>query len=632
MLLSRECDRREGILFRQGRGWFHVDSAGHEAQAVFETLLEQGDLVFSYYRDRAIAFSVGLPLTEMARIFFARGSGVSLGRNMPGHLSWQAGGLYSATSPIGAQCLPAIGAAWGQRIEQAGRFSLCLIGDAATRQGEFYEALCMAVQKQLPVIFLVEDNGYGISTPTNKLTPLGLNLFRPGLFTEVDGADPVALFEASRAAVIRARNHEGPTVLWAKLDRLGSHSSSDDERLYRSDAELSERRDPISILVRKYGLALEPMKSQIEKEVKSVYLQAEGEAEPEAGQILEHLLAPAPPIISPPRWPPSAKVATMRDAVNTALRLGLEHFPNMMLFGEDIEDPKGGVFGLTRGLSNFFPGRVENSPLAEATLVGSAVGLAATGQLPVVELQFIDFVGPALNQLMSQASNLRWRSGGDWSCPLVLYAPCGAYLPGGGMWHSQSGEALLARMAGVRLVMPASPEDAFGAFWSAFSLPDPTIILLPKHLFFAAQPIERWQALPVGIARVLRTGNDITLIAWGNTVELAQEAAEAALQENVDVEILDLRWLLPWDYERVRVSLRKTGRLVIVQEDSRTCSMGESILAKLLTEKDEFYSLRSMPRLLSRPDSPMPFSRSLEKLLLPSVESVLRTLREVMQS
>ena len=315
----------------------------------------------------------------------------------------------------------------------------------------------------------------------------------------------------------------------------------------------------------------------------------------------------------------------MLQAVNGVLRERLASDPKVVVFGEDVEDPKGGVFGITKGLSTAFPGRVVNSPLAEATIAGTAVGLAAAGYRPVFELQFVDFVGPALNQLMAQAANLRWRTKGAWSCPLVLYAPYGAYLPGGGMWHSQSNEGLFANVPGLRIAVPSRGEDAAGLLWAAMHDDDPSLVLLPKHLLRAETPPAFGQALAWGKGRTVRKGTDATIVAWGNGVEVAELAAATL---DASVEIIDLRTLVPCDWDLVTDSVAKTGRLVVVQEDAKTCGFGQAVVAEVTARA--FASLRAAPVLVARPDVPVPFSHVLETAILPSAEDVARAVRTTM--
>jgi 2-oxoisovalerate dehydrogenase E1 component len=321
----------------------------------------------------------------------------------------------------------------------------------------------------------------------------------------------------------------------------------------------------------------------------------------------------------------------MIGAINHTFRAALESFPAMLMFGEDIEDPKGGVFGLTAGLSRRFPGRVVNSPLAEGTIVGLGVGVAAAGFRPVFELQFIDFVGPGFNQLVNQMTTLRWRSKGEWTCPLVLYAPYGAYLPAGGMWHSQSNDGWWAHTPGLRVAIPSTPEDAVGLFWAAFQNEDPALVLIPKHLCRVRMPVQRFDVVPFGRASVRRAGDDVTLVSWGNGVELAEKSAQRMAAEGVSVEVIDLRTLVPCDWASIERSLQKTGRLVVVHEDNRTCGFGQAVITEMTAQPERFDLLLSPPQLVARPDIHIPFCPDLESALLPDVDRVLSAIRVTLE-
>jgi 2-oxoisovalerate dehydrogenase E1 component len=321
---------------------------------------------------------------------------------------------------------------------------------------------------------------------------------------------------------------------------------------------------------------------------------------------------------------------TMVESINQTFRKALELDHRTMFFGEDIEDPKGGVFGITKGLSDDYPKQVFNSPLAEATIAGVAVGMAAYGMKPVFELQFIDFVAPAWNQIAANMSTLRWRSSGDWSCPLVMYAPYGAYLPGGSLWHSQAYEAGIAHLPGIKLAVPSTPEDASGLFWTAINSEDPTFVLVPKHIFRKRAEVKNVEPVPFGKLRVVREGSDVTIVAWGNTVEVADAAAEMLVGE-ASVEVLDLRSLVPCDYEGIANSVGKTGRLVVVHEDTKTCGFGQSIIAEMTSVPERFNLFFAPPQLVARPDVHIGYNPIYEYAALPSVEQVVEAVRVTMR-
>lgn len=643
MQLAREGDRREEILVREQKGAFHMSCSGHEAIAALAYHLKPNDLIFPYYRDRALMHVRGMELCEFADDFLACEKSSSSGRNLPSHVSCRRLNVFSITSPVGSQCLPAVGAAWGIKKTGSDAIVTCHLGDASTRQGEFYEAVCFATERSLPILFVIEDNGYGISTPTSLMTPLALRVFEPDMITVTNGRDPEQLLDVSGSVIRDIRMRGRPRILWCELERLCDHTVSDDQRVYRSKSEIeaSWLGDPIEILANRLteegvvDLAyLATMKAEIHEQVLKAYDAEESELPPQVRDVQFSLFAPASERCHIDLSPtPSPRPNTILSAVNWTLGRILDEEPGTVIFGEDVEDPKGGVFGITKSLSTCHPGRVHNSPLAEATIVGAGVGLAASGYRPIVELQFIDFVGPAYNQLSAQVTNLRWRTSGHWTCPLILYATYGAYLPGGGMWHSQSNEGLFAHMPGLRVAVPSTPEDASGLFWSAIQEQDPTLILLPKHLLRLHQEpyTVGFQPIPFGKARVARVGADCTVVAWGNCVPLAINAAmQLEVSSGVSAEVIDLRSIVPCDWVTLSESLRKTGRLVVVQEDVRTCGFGQAVVAELLTNAAGFDSLYAAPVLISRPDVHIPYCSKIELLIMPTVDSIVKGVKQAL--
>jgi 2-oxoisovalerate dehydrogenase E1 component len=629
MILSREGDRREGILLRQSKGWFQVSGMGHEAMAGFSYALRPDDYIFPYYRDRGIVLARGLSNYDLALAYFAKAASSSGGRQMPGHYSDRKLNIFSVCTPTGGSLIPACGTAWAMKMD--GKDSVCLasVGDAASRQGEFFEALAFAIQEKLPVIFVVEDNKYGISTPTAKFNPFHLDLLRMDRVDSIDGRNPEVVYQAGLKAVAKARAGEGPTVIWADLDRLSSHTSSDDHRVYRAAEEIAamETRDPIRLLAEEIGATgeLERLMEEAKELVDADYLRAERAADPAPEDVLDHVWGPETPAEKPPI---QTGKQTMVSAINNTFRAALEEDPKFVFFGEDIEDPKGGVFGLTKGLSASFPKQVFNSPLAEATIMGAAVGMAAYGWHPVFELQFIDFMAPGWNQITSNMSTLRWRSNGGWGCPCVIYAPYGAYLPGGSLWHSQSNESYLAHTPGLKVALPSTPEDAAGLFWTAMHSSDPCFVLIPKHIFRKQCEVTSVEPVPFGKARIVQEGSDVTLVTYGNTLELAEEAAA---KTGVSVEIIDLRSLVPCDYDTITKSLEKTGRLVVVQEDNRTCGFGQCVISEIVSVPERFNLLLSPPQLVARVDAHIGYNPIWEYSALPDMDEVSAAIRLVME-
>jgi 2-oxoisovalerate dehydrogenase E1 component len=640
MMLSREGDRREGILMRQGKGWFQVPGMGHEALAAIAYHLRPDDYLFPTYRDRALMLARGMTTREIALDFMARAGSSSDGRNMPAHYSSRALNVFSVATPTGSQCLPAVGAAWGIKLAGDDRVVVCSIGDAATRQGEFYEAVCHAIQESLPIVFVVEDNQYGISTPTHHMLPMRLHVFDERWVVFVNGRYADEVYEKSGEAIRKARSGGGPTILWCEIDRLSSHTSADDHRVYRPAEEIEAmfERDPIRLLAEQLIAEgaltqeqYEQMQAEITREVDAIYQEVERIPLPDPARVLDHLFGEPPAQYKPLPLEVEREPTTMVAAFNRVLHAALETFDNIVMFGEDIEDPKGGVFGFTKGLSTKYPERVRNSPLAEATIVGTAVGLAATGYRPVFEIQFIDFITPGFHQLVSQIATLRWRSKGEWKCPLVIYSPYGAYLPAGGMWHSQSNDGWWAHTPGIRVAIPSTPEDIAGLFWAAIQDDDPTLLLIPKHIFRVRMPVQAYRAIPFGKAAVRREGTDVTVVAWGNTLELAFQAAEQFAQQGVSLEIIDPRTLVPFDWETVEGSLAKTGRLVVIHEDNRTCGFGQAIITEMTSAPERFNTLLSPPQLVARYDVHIPFCPELEYAVLPDLARVMQAIQTTLE-
>ena len=638
MLLVRAGDLREERLLRQGRGWIHIPGQGHEPLAAIAAVLEPGDLLFPYYRDRALFQARGVTPLEMARDYLACASSSTGGRAMPVHGSYRRLGIFPPATPTASQCLPAAGAAWTLARAGRGRIVVTTIGDASVRQGEFHEALAFAVEHELPIVFVVEDNGYGISTPTRDQLPMRLGLYADRWSRRVDGRDVDTLALAARDAVSRARDGGGPTLLWAEFDRLVSHTNSDDHRVYRGAEEIAamRARDPVeryaARLVAEGALApaaLAAMRSEVDREVDEAFAAAESESDPDPATALVELTGPASRAGVALPFALDERENTVAAALGRTLREALDRLPAALILGEDVEDPKGGVFGFTRGLSTRHPGRVRNAPLAEATIVGVAAGAAAAGALPIFELQFIDFAAPAMNQLANQVATLRWRSRGDWTCPLVLYAPSGAYLPAGSTWHSQSNEGWWTHIPGLRVAVPSTPGDLAAILWTALNEHDPTLILIPKHRMRLRQPIAR-EARGFGRARVVAPGDDVTVVAWGNGVEVAVAAA-GALAGRASVEIIDPVSLVPFDYEAVEASVARTGRLVVVDEDARTGSFGQSIVAEMVGRESRFAHFLAAPQLVARLDVHIPYHPVLEAAVLPDAKRVAAAILETLR-
>jgi 2-oxoisovalerate dehydrogenase E1 component len=638
ILESRHGDLREQNLNRQGKGHFHVSGMGHEALAAISFQMEPDDYIVPYYRDRALVLGRGVASSELALDYMAKRKGQSGGRQMPSHYSYADRHIWSVPTPTGSQLLPACGIAWGIKLDGKPNFVVTTVGDAATRQGDFFEAICFAKEKQLPVMFVVEDNAYGISSPTRKINPLALGVLQPNDWLEVDGTNVQAVYDVASKAIEGLRAGGGPSLLWVKMERLSSHTSTDDQKLYRAVEELEnlEKGDPLKRwkeqLIEEGVITAEEydkLDNEIKERVRQEFAAADREEDPSADELELQVTAPPPELTDEVLPPGKYRIG---DTINKTLKAGLEKDSGRIIFGEDIEDPKGGVFRLTQKLSTDFPEQVFNSPLAESTILGVACGLASYGKRPVFELQFIDFINPGWNQLVTNLSTLRWRSFGTWKCPAVIYAPYGAYLPGGSLWHSQANESALAHYPGINVVIPSTPEDAAGLLWTAMHCEDPTFVLIPKHLLWAehesAEPI---RAVPLGKARKRSSGSDVTLVAWGNTIEKSLEALEK-LGSEASVDLLDLRSIVPWDRAAIEESVRRTGRLIVVQEDTENCSVGQMIITHITGQADIWNDLVSPPILVSKGNVMIGYNPIYEYAALPDVERIVAAVRRSMST
>ena len=633
MLESRHADLREQNLNRQGKGHFHVSGMGHEALAAVSIQMDPGDYIVPFYRDRGLVLGRGMTTRQLGLEYFAKRNTGSGGRMMPSHYSDVDLHIWSVPTPTGSQLLPACGMAWGIQLDGKKNVVVTTVGDAATRQGDFFEAVCFAKERKLPVLFVVEDNAYGISSPTREINPLALGVLEPSEWTEFAGEDVQGIYDAANSAIEKMRAGGGPHFWWVTMERLSSHTSSDDQKLYRSPEELAEgeKHDPVKCWKEKLiadGALTEEEFAKIDNEVKerirSEYSEAEKAEDPSPNQLTANVTGAWPKMDKDILPPGKYRIG---DTVNQTLRLGLKEDSRRVIFGEDIEDPKGGVFRLTQKLSTEFPKQVFNSPLAESTILGVACGLAAYGRRPVFELQFIDFIYPGFNQFVTNISTLRWRSFGNWKCPAVIYAPYGAYLPGGSLWHSQANESAFAHYPGINVVIPSTPDDAAGLLWTAMHAEDPVLFLIPKHMFWAERESkEPLRAVPFGQARKFSDGSDVTLVAWGNTVEKSLESL-AKIDNEISVELFDLRSIVPWDKEAIAASVHKTGRLVVVQEDTENCSVGQMIITHITSQPDLWSEMVSPPILVSKTNVMIGYNPIYEYAALPDGDRIVAAIR-----
>jgi 2-oxoisovalerate dehydrogenase E1 component len=678
MLTSRRVDDQEIALKQQNLCFFQISGAGHEALLVAAArhLDPTRDWFFTYYRDRALNLALGLTPYEMFLGSVGAASGPdSRGRQMPSH--WGKRGLHVATSssPTGTQCLHAIGCAEAGRYIQAldhaaARFAVAAdevtwvsLGDGTTSEGEFWEAVGTACTLRLPVLFVVEDNGYAISVPVDVQTPGGSisRLLRsfPGLHVaEVDGCDYLESHRVLGEAVARLRSGGGPALVHAHVVRPYSHSLSDDERLYKTAAERASEaeRDPIArtaaLLRSSYGVGageIERIEAEVVAEVKAAAARALAQAQPDATGWAEGIWSPdadptGPAFTGEPVFAEAAE-KTMVDLLNACLRDEMARDDRIVVFGEDVADAsheaalaevkgKGGVFKVTHGLQRRFGSRrVFNSPLAEANIVGRAVGMALRGLKPVVEIQFLDYIWPAYQQIRNELATVRWRSGGDWSAPVVVRVPVGGYLKGGGPYHSQSGEVLFTHVPGLRVVMPSNALDANGLLRTAIRSDDPVIFLEHKHLYRQTHNKSAYPGpdfmVPFGKAASVRAGRDLTVVTYGATVVRSLQAARRVEEESgATVEVLDLRSLAPYDWEAIAESVRHTSRALVVHEDCVSFGYGAEIAARI---GDELFAELDAPvRRVGARDSFVAYAPSLEEVILPQADTILQAMRALL--
>jgi 2-oxoisovalerate dehydrogenase E1 component len=675
MLLSREIDDKEIQLKNQSRLFFQISGAGHEAVQVAAglTLRAGYDWFYPYYRDRALCLQLGLTPREM----FLAGVGAaddpsSHGRQMPSHWSEPRLNIVSGSSATGTQVLQAVGAAeagvlYGRIAEipdRQARFHhdeivFTSLGDGATSEGEFWESLNTSCSKSLPVLILVEDNGYAISVPVEFQTPGGdvSRLVRsfPGLHVEsVDGTDLLASLRAMREAAAYVRARKGPALVHARVIRPYSHSLSDDEKLYKTAAErdAEARRDPIARFaefLRANGLAtdadLAAMAAEVEREVNDAALAALGAPQPAKETAALYVFSPdVDPASSAFDTAPAPEGApdTMVALINRTLRDEMARDPRIIVFGQDVADAsrpealplvtgKGGVFKATHGLQRRFGSdRVFNAPIAEANIIGRGVGMATRKLKPVVEIQFFDYIWPAMMQIRDEMSVLRYRSGNTYSCPMVIRVPIGGYLRGGGPYHSQSGESIFAHCPGLRIAFPSTAVDAAGLLRTAIRCDDPVLFLEHKHLYRqsynkGAYPGSDFM-IPFAKAHLAREGSDLVIVTWGALVHRALLAANQAEKEGISAAVLDLRTLVPYDWDQVAALVRRTSRVVVAHEDQVFCGFGAEIAARIAGEL--FDALDAPVARVGALDTPVAYAPDLEEAILPQPADVLKAIRD----
>ena len=678
MLVARKVDDKEIQLKQQNLAFFQINGVGHEAIQVAGArhLDPKKDWFFTYYRDRALVLALGMtPYEVFLGSVGAEANPDSRGRQMPSHWGHRGLHIVTSSSPTGTQCLQGVGFAQAGRHRDALRAAGSVeepagdevvwisLGDGTTSQGEFWESLNSACSLRLPVLYVIEDNGYAISVPVDVQTPGGsisrvVSGFPALRVFEVDGCDYLESYRVMGEAVAAVRSGEGPALVHAHVIRPYSHSLSDDERLYRParEREREAARDPLrrtaELLRQHYGVAqeeLDRITGEIEAEVADAAERAVQQPQPApetwGAWIVSDEVDPTSEAFSSPMRVEDEAPKTMVDLLNACLRDEMERDPRIVVFGEDVADAshesvldevkgKGGVFKVTHGLQKRFGSdRVFNSPLAEANIVGRAVGMAMRGLKPVVEIQFLDYIWPAYMQLRNELPSVRWRSGGSWSAPVVVRVPGGGYLKGGGPYHSQSGEVMFSHVPGLRVVMPSNAADANGLLRTAIRCDDPVIFIEHKHLYRQTHNKGPYPGpdymVPFGRAAVVRPGDALTVVTYGATVVRSVQAARRIAEEGGrEVEIIDLRSLAPYDWETVATSVRRTGRALVVHEDCLSFGYGAEIAARI---SDELFAFLDAPvRRVGSKDTFVAYAPVLEEVILPQVEGILDAMKAML--
>jgi len=674
MLLSRKVDDKEIQLKNQSHAFFQISGAGHEAILVAAGLnLRAGyDWFFPYYRDRALCLALGMtPLEMLLASVGSKDDPANAGRQMPSHWGHRRLNIPSQSSCTGTQCLHAIGCAeagliYGQVDDIPERQELfhpdevtyVSVGEGATSEGEFWEALNTACVRKLPVIILVEDNGYAISVPVEVQTPGGdisrvVEHFPNLRVLRCDGTDYLASHRTMRDAVAHTRARKGPVLVHATVVRPYSHSLSDDEKLYKTTAErdAEARRDPLVRMrhfLEQEELAtdeeLADMLASIEREVNQAADGALAAPKPEPDTAALYVFSPevdptAGLFESEPQR--AGQADTMVAAINRTLKDEMAVNPRMVVFGEDVADcsreealesiaGKGGVFKVTHGLQRQYGStRVFNSPLAEANIIGRGVGMALRGLKPVVEIQFFDYIWPGFMQIRDEMSMMRYRSGNHWSCPMVVRVPIGGYLRGGAPYHSQSGVSIFAHTPGIRIVFPSNAEDAAGLLRTAIRCDDPVLFLEHKHLYRQTYNKSQYPGpdytIPFGKAAVPRDGSDVVVFTWGALVQRSLLAAQQAEKDGISVAVVDLRSLIPYDWDTIAAYTQKANRVVIAHEDQLTCGFGAEIAARISEELFEY--LDAPIKRVAALDCPVAYAPVLEEVILPGSADVLKAIR-----
>jgi 2-oxoisovalerate dehydrogenase E1 component len=673
--ISRAIDDREIALQKQSRVFFQISGAGHEALylAMAHELRPGYDWFFPYYRDSALMLGLGMTATQL--LLQAVGSAddpASGGRQMPAHWGYRPFNVVSQSSPTGSQCIPAVGCAEAGRYivrrpelgltAHGDELTYVSMGEGACSEGEFWESLNTACVEHLPVLYIVADNGYAISVPASEQAPAPINELVAGFsglqVSTVDGTDYFAVRDLMPKVISHVRAGVGPGLIHARVTRPYSHSAADTQSKYRlpQEIEWELEHDPIDGMERalvERGVITPDEAVAIRQEAHRVVAEAAKEAlaarRPDPKTVLDNVVA-LPEIPDPGEPPASGEggeagdEVALGEAIRRALHESMAADERIRVFGEDVADAredvlaevegKGGVFGTTHGLQRSFGrARCYNTPLSESNIIGRAVGQAVRGLRPAPEIQFMDYIYPAMTQIKSEAATIRWRSNGTWTCPTVIRVPIGGYLTGGSIWHSQCGESIFTHIPGLLIAFPSRAADAVGLLRAAFRCEDPVLFLEHKHLLRQGHTKEAYPlpefVVPFGRGRYAARGDDLTIVTWGATVYKSLQAAERLSRDNISVEVIDLRTLVPWDQEMVAESVRATSRVLVVHEDVQRSGFGAEISAWIADEL--FWDLDAPVGRVAAQDCHVAYEPSLEWAILPQVDDIVDGARRVIE-
>lgn len=641
MIASRYTDRLQSAAAQRGEVFFYIPSSGHEAAAALAPLLIEADWLHLHYRDRALAYARGVSYETVFYGLFSKEESNSAGRRMPAFPCDPSLNIMSTPTLVGSNVLQAVGVASMIKNDEGAPFVLVSVGDGATQQGDFYEAVAEAVRANLPVLFLVEDNRFALSTITKGNTFYSLPAGEADTFyglpiRRVDGSDTAPTFQLFEEVVAELRITRGPQIVVFNVERLESHTNADDQTVYRTEADLKEameNADPCARL-RDYLLEngvpseqIQAVEDEVKEQVDAAFHTARQGTTPRAALTAKK---PLPEPRDEYLGTEKDRSLSMLEAMRETLKARMSADCKTTLLGQDIEDPKGDVFGLTRGLSKTFPDQVHNAALAENTILGVSTGQALAGGYPVAFMQFADFLPVAYNHILSEIGAMYWRTNGQWETPVLIMSIAGGYRPGLGPYHAQTMESICAHVPGVDVFMPSTAADAAGLLNAIFESGRPSVFLFPKSLIndrsnTTSADVEK-HYVPIGKARVTRAGQDITLVSWGGSMPVCERTAEALAETGINAEVIDLRTIFPWDEETVLASVKKTGKLVIVHEDNQTAGMGGEIAAVIAEKAGGEVQIARV----TRPDTYIPYDFSCQIEVLPSFKRTLEKCCEML--